>query len=82
MGATELRLAAATRSVLRRFAILTGAVGGGCRRALRLEVALGHSIQVWHEERDHAQGGDEERHEDEQQVSQALKAEPTLEPPP
>jgi hypothetical protein len=37
---------------------------------MRLEVALGHPVDERDEERDHAQAGDKELHENEQQVSQ------------
>ena len=40
------------------------------RRAMRLEVALGHPVDERNEERNHAQAGDKERQEDEQQASQ------------
>jgi hypothetical protein len=43
-------------------------VRGGRRRAMCLEVPLGHPVDEWNEERNHAQAGDKERHEDEQQV--------------
>ena len=59
------------------------AVRGGHRRAMRLEVALGRPVDERDEERNHAQAGDKERHEDEQQARQPFpEAEPTSELPP
>ena len=46
------------------------AISGGGRGAMRLEVAFGHPVDERNQERDHAQAGDKEGHEDEQQVSQ------------
>jgi hypothetical protein len=58
------------RSVLRRFEMRTSAVRCGRRGAMRLEVALGHAVEVRDEEWNHAEGSDKERHDDEQQTSQ------------
>ena len=62
------RVRTTLRSVLRRVGMRSLAVCGGVRGAMRLEVALGHPVDERDEERNHAQAGDQERQEDEQEA--------------